>query len=199
MRSHLFETIGGLTLLALSLIATPAIAQTVISNETLVTTTFVVNKTAATARCFRAGCRAKTQMFAPIPVTCPAAMGQTCTFHISLDAKTAVVIPPACNCFGGGPTGFYEFLIDGVAPTIGPTDENGDYIFVKNGFTSSSNSSSARQSYPASVLTTVTNSSSNNHTVVVNVGCSDINNSGIYAGCGATAQWSTMRVDVFEP
>jgi hypothetical protein len=136
MRPHLFETIGGLALVALSLIAMPATAQTVISNETLVTTTFVVNKTAATARCFRAGCRAKTQMFAPIPVTCPAAMGQTCTFHISLDAKTAVVIPPACNCFGGGPTGFYEFLIDGVAPTIGPTDENGDYIFVKNGFTS---------------------------------------------------------------
>jgi hypothetical protein len=182
MKSHLFETIAGLTLIALSLVATFASGQTVISNEALVTTTFVVNKTAATARCGRAGCRAKTQVFAPIPVTCPAAMGQTCTFHISLDAKTSVVIPPSCNCFGGGPTGFYEFLIDGVAPTIGPTDENGDYIFVKNGFTSSLNLSSARQSHPASVLTTVTNSNSNNHTVVVNVGCSDININGAYAG-----------------
>jgi len=74
---HLFETLGGITLVALSLIATPAAAQTVISNETLVSTTFVVNKTSATAECRHTGCRARTSMFAPVPVTCPAASGQT--------------------------------------------------------------------------------------------------------------------------
>jgi hypothetical protein len=197
MRSHLFETIGGLTLLTLSLIATPATAQTVISNETLVTTTFVVNKKDATAKCANTGCRAKTQMFPPIPVTCPAATGQTCTFHISLDAKISVAIPPACNCFGGGPPGFFQFLVDGVAPTIGPTSEDGNYLFEKSVYTSSPNLGlPSLLSYPASVLTTVTNSGSNSHNVAVNFGCSDTDGGG---GCVATAHWSTMRVDVFEP
>jgi hypothetical protein len=192
---HLFETIGGLTLVALSLIATPGTAQTVISNETLVTTTFVVNKKIATAQCGSTGCRAKTSMFAPIPVTCPAASGQTCTLHISLDTKVLV------NCNGGnvgsGPTGFYEFLVDGLAPTIGPTEKNGEYIFEQN-VTLFCGSLGARQSYPASVLATVTNSKSNqNHTIVVNVGCAATNPNDI--GCEATSHSTTMRVDVFEP
>jgi hypothetical protein len=127
--SNLFQTIGGLALAALSLIAIPAPAQTVISNESLVTSTFVVNKTIATAKCASAGCRAKTQMFAPISVTCPGDIGQTCTFHIALDAKVSVALPLSCNCFGGGPTGFYQFLVDGIAPTIGPTEPNGTYLF----------------------------------------------------------------------
>jgi hypothetical protein len=194
--SHLFETIGGLTLAALSLIPA-ATAQTVISNETLVTTTFVVNEKIATAHCGSAGCRAKTSMLTAIPVICPAAMGQTCTFHISLDAKTAIDLPPSCNCFGAGPTGFYQFLVDGVAPTIGPTDANGDYLFEVNGYTQGTiPDSAARLSYPASVLTTVTNSNSNAHTIDVNAGCSDTLKEG---GCEVTTHWSTMRVDVFEP
>jgi hypothetical protein len=142
--SHAFEIIGGLTLAALSLIATAAPAQTVISNETLVTTTFVVNKQNATAKCRITGCRAKTAMFAPISVTCPAATGQTCTFHISLDAKTSVTFGCGQNgCFGAAPDGFYQFLVDGIAPSIGPTDEQGDYIFEKNVFTYSDDGGNA--------------------------------------------------------
>jgi hypothetical protein len=199
---HLFEAIGGPTLVALSSIATLAPAQTVISNETLVTTTFVVNKTAATAKCGSAGCRAKTSMFAPISVICPAATAQTCTFHISLDTKTTISYRCGQNagCFEAGPTGFYQFLVDSAAPTIGPTDGNGDYLFETNAWIGSANGSGPRprmrQSYAASVLGAVTNSSSNNHTIVVNVGCSDTQKAG---GCIATAHWSTMRVDVFEP
>ncbi len=197
MKSHLFETIVALTVAALSVIATPATAQTVISNETLVTTTFVVNKKDATAKCGSTGCRAKTKMFAPILVTCPAAMGQTCTFHISLDAKISVALPPSCNCFGGGPPGFYQFLVDGAAPTIGPTSEEGNYLFEKSVYTSTPNLGlPSLLSYPASVVTTVTNSGSNSHTIAVNFGCSGTDGAG---GCEATAHWSTMRVDVFEP
>ncbi|HXM21954.1 MAG TPA: hypothetical protein VN948_11905 [Terriglobales bacterium] len=192
---RLFEISAGFALVALSLLATPAAtARTIISNETLVTTTFVVNKTAATAKCRTIGCSAKTSMFAPIPVTCPAPPGQTCTFHISLDTKTSIKFPGGGG--GAGPTGSYQFLVDGVAPTIGPTDKNGEYLFEKNAFTSGDVPHAARQSYPASVLATVRNSNSNSHTIVVNVGCKDFIKQG---GCAVTAHWSTMRVDVFEP
>jgi hypothetical protein len=198
---HTFVSIAALAAIALSLLATPAaISQTVISNETLVSTTFVVNKQSVTANCGRTGCRVTKSMFAPVSVTCPGATGQTCTFHISIDTKTAISF--RCGgqqCFGGGPTAFYQFLVDGIAPTIGPTDANGDYIIGKNVFTTSVDKGWAfqsRQNYPASVLATVTNSNSNNHTIAVSVGCADTLPA---FGCEATALSTTMRVDVFEP
>jgi hypothetical protein len=199
---HVFENIVALAWVGLSLTAAPATtAQTVISNETLVTTTFVVNKQSATAKCGNKGCRAKRVMFTPISVTCPASTGQTCTFHISLDAKTSISFKCGQNgCFGQGPIGFYQFLVDGIAPSIGPTEGDGDYLFENNVFTHSNDSGNAfenRQSFPASVLATVTNTSSNSHMIAVSVGYSDRNNN--LLGCSATSYWSTMRVDVFEP
>jgi hypothetical protein len=140
----------------------------------------------------------KTPMFAAIPVTCPAATGQTCTFHIFLDTKTLTTFGcQSAGCFRPGPTAFYQFLVDSVAPTIGPTSANGDYIIGKNVFTvsqSSGETRQSRQSYPASVVARVTNSSSNSHVIAVSVGCSDTYK---FSGCQATA--TTMRVDVFEP
>jgi len=193
--SNLTRNVSRLAPVALLLLGTPgAPAQTVVNNETLVSTTFVVNKQNATAECGTTGCRAITSMFSPISVTCPAASGQTCTFHISLDAKVLI------NCPGGnaglGPVGFYQFLVDGFAPTIGPTGKNGEYLFEQN-VTLFCGSVGSRQSYPASILTTVTNSSSNNHTIDVKVGCLANNSNDI--GCEATSHWTTMRVDVFEP
>jgi len=195
---HRFENIAGLALAALSLLATaPTMAQTIISNETLVTTTFVVNKKPATAYCSGTGCSARTSMFAPIPVTCPVAAGKTCTFHISLASKTSIGFACGAGCEWLGPTAFYQFLVDGVAPTIGPTDKKGDYIVEKNVSTWSIGTQEDRQSYPVSVLASVTNAVSNSlHKIVVRVGCTDSVPEG---GCEATAHWSSMRVDVFKP
>ena len=196
---RLFETIGGLTLVALSLITTPgATAQTVISNEAQVTTTFVVNKTDATAKCGKPGCTAKTPILKAIPVTCPAAIGQTCTFHIAFDAKVSLTFPCAGDCAGPSPTTSYQFLVDGLAPAIGPTDGQGDYQFASNVETVSHfvPFHFSRQSFAASVIATVTNTNSNNHTIDVNIRCHDTAAEG---GCEAIAHWSTMRVDVFEP
>jgi hypothetical protein len=181
---HLFEIVAGLALVA-GLAAPAATAQTVISNETLMTTTFVVNKQVATARCGQSGCRSRAPIFAAIPVTCPAAIGQTCTFHISLDAKISLD--------NGWPT-FYQFLVDGAAPTIGPTAADGTYIFQDNATTLKG--LPLRQSFPASVVATVTNSSSNDHTITVYLGCIDSFRIG---GCETTAHSRSMRVDVFEP
>jgi len=165
-------------------------SQTTLSHESLVTTTFVVNKTGAGVKCTRPGCSAKTPMFAPVTVTCPAPTGQTCTFHISLEAKASF---GTCKTCPGAGVDFFQFLVDNAAPTIGPTDANGLYLFSKN-FVGISGVDT-RQSFPASVLSTVTNSSSSDHAVALNLVCSDINGS----GCEVTAHWSTIRVDVFEP
>jgi hypothetical protein len=190
--------ITALAFAAWSLTAAPAaMAQTIISNETLVTTTFVVNQKPATAQCGTSGCTAKTSMFAPISVACPAATGHTCTFHISLDTKTSISFPCGPGCEEWGPTGFFQFLVDGAAPTIGPTDKSGNYIIAKNVVTWSIGSPfEVRQSYPASVLASVTNGTDNHHSIAVSVGCTDTVPEG---GCQAIAHCSTMRVDVFEP
>jgi hypothetical protein len=182
---HSLQIVAGFVLIALSLMSTPATAQTILSNETLMATTLVVNTKSATAFCNHLYCSAETPMFAAIPVICPAATGQTCTFHISLDAKISMFF---------GARGFYRFLVDGIPPTIRPTDKDGDYLFMEN--VTIAQGFPLRQSYPASVVATVTNTSSNNHTIMVSVGCADDNVSG---GCKTTSHRSTMRVDVFEP
>jgi hypothetical protein len=183
---------------AVTFATTTMTAQTVISNETQVTTTFVVNKTDVTVKCGKPGCTAKTPMLKSIPVTCPAAMGQTCTFHIAFDAKVSLTFPCAGDCSGPSPTTSYQFLVDGLAPAIGPTDGQGNYQFASNVETASHFSPFhfSRQSFAASVIATVTNTNSNNHTIDVNIRCHDTATEG---GCEAIAHWSTMRVDVFEP
>jgi hypothetical protein len=180
--SPMFETIVGLALLLALVVVSNATAQTVISNETLVTTTFVVNKKIAQAYCFKSPCQAQAPMFAAIPVVCPAATGHTCTFHISLDAQIYWLL---------GTRNSYRFLIDGAAPTIGPTDQHGVYVFQRKGELNVPDV----QSCLASVVTTVTNSSSNTHKIKVDLGCSTFNSS----ECQTAAHSSTMRVDVFEP
>jgi hypothetical protein len=93
-----------------------------------------------------------------------------------------------------GWTTFYQFLVDGAAPTIGPTDRYGVYLFQENVI--GIKGLPIRQSDPASVVATVTNSSSNNHSITLNIGCIDSFN---ISGCATTAHASTVRVDVFEP
>jgi len=190
---HIFENLTALALVALALAVTPATtAQTVISNETLVSTALVVNTKEAKAICRTTRCTASTAMFAPINVTCPAAPGKTCTFHISLDAKASV--GGFCNRCQPGGADYFQFLVDDAVPTIGPTDAQGFYRFAQNivGFVSNE----IRESFPASVVATVTNSSSNNHTLALNIACKSTL---VGSGCQTTAHASTLRVDVFEP
>lgn len=197
-----FTCIAQFTVLALVVVtsvATPAKAQTIISNETLVTTAFVVNKTAATAKCKAVGCSANVPMLSSIPVTCPAAMGKTCTFHIQLDSKVETSFPCQNGCFGPGPKTSFQFLVDGSSPVPGPVEGNGYYLFGENVSTYAEETSESfleRQNYPASIVSTVTNTNSTNHTIDVGVACSDTSK---FGGCEAVAHFSTMRIDVFEP
>jgi hypothetical protein len=189
--AYWFARMAGLALVSVSLFMPAMNAQTVISNESLVSTTFVVNKTNSTSACSGGGCIAKpVPMFKPIQVTCPAAIGKTCTLNITLDAKTYINgCTSGCN---GGDEGRYQFLVDGEAPMPGPTDRQGFYIFSIYGAAFYN----TRVSYPASVVGRVTNSRSKDHKIEVNVSCTDASQ---LSYCEATAHWSTMRIDVFEP
>jgi hypothetical protein len=178
-------------------------AQTVISNETLVTTTFVVSDTPTTTKCNSIGCYKREPMLTSIPVTCPAAIGQTCTFHIALDAEVETTFRCRALCDGPGPHTSYQFLVDGAVPTPGPVGANGENLVVKGVWTASEEWRKnfgdrlfVRQSYPTSVIAKVTNSSSGNHIIDVDLICFDEDKDG---GCLATAHRSAMRVDVFEP
>jgi hypothetical protein len=185
---------------ALNLVSTSAEAQTVISNETLVTTTFVVNQTQAIAKCNTFGCTANAPMLSSIPVTCPAAIGKTCTFHIQLTAKVEATFPcRSADCIATGPKTSFQFQVDDAVPSPGPVEGDGYYLFGQNVAAVSQQTGElyfARQSYPASIVATVTNTSSTSHTINVNVACTDTSQ---FGGCNATAHFSTMRVDVFEP
>jgi hypothetical protein len=171
--TRLFRFVVALALALGLMFATATMkAQTVIANEALATTIFVVNKVDVVAGCRTAGCRVKTLLLAPVSVTCPAPACQTCTFHISLDSPIKVVLG-CTNCQGSGTTGFYQFLIDDAVPTIGPTGGDGNYVFESYGFADGNPTYATVQNYPASILTTVTNSTSNSHTISLNLGCWD--------------------------
>jgi hypothetical protein len=187
-------------LLATSLIVCLSTAaakgQIVISNEKLAATTFVVNKKTAIANCDQTGCSAEAPVLKSIQVNCPAAKGETCTFHILFDAKVAVGLPcGGRGCLGtSGATNFYRFLVDGSAPTPGPTSENGLYTFGQN--VMSETNYPARQPYATSVIAIVKNGNSRQHLIDINLRCVDTLKE---FGCAAQVFNSTLRVDVFTP
>jgi hypothetical protein len=193
--SHRFWKLSAIAIaLTVVFTAVTAGAQTVISNETLVTTTLVVSKTDTVAKCTNSGCRVSVPMLSSIPITCPAAIGQTCTLHIALDAKVAIFLHCTSGCGAISLSrDSYQFLVDGAVPTPGPLSPTGDYIFAQ--YVATTANAPVQQPFPASIVATVTNATSQNHTITVNLTCLDLS----YEGCEAETHYSTMRVDVFEP
>jgi hypothetical protein len=187
MRITWFTRIAGLGLAMAAMFTPPMKAQTVtISNERLVSTTFVVNRTSSFTACHGKDCTAPlVRMFKAIEVTCPAAIGKTCTLHIALDAKTGIS-PFARD--------MYQFLLDGSAPVPGPTDDDGFYIYAVRDTQTDGGDPQERQSAPASVVGRVKNLKSKNHKIQVRLTCTATT-----SDCGVAAYRSTMRIDVFEP
>jgi len=194
------KTLGiGLLVTLVCTIATVNVqAQTIISNEQLVTSTFVIDTSSVTVKCLKPECSAQSQLLRAIPMTCPAAIGGTCTFHIALDSRIDVALPcGGLDCLGASQgLNSYQFLVDGAPPVPGPTDEQGYYLFSKNAFSDTNRPS--RQPYTAMIVATVTNSDSQNHTIDVNLQCTNAQNL-TGSGCGLIAHSAQMRVDVFEP
>jgi len=193
-----FLCIAGFALAAISVVlGTPQTkAQVVISNEQFYDSTFVVDEKSATARCDQPGCAAETPILKSIPVKCPGGDGDTCTLHIFFDAKVTVLLPcGGQGCAGtSGATNSYRFLVDGVAPTPGPTGEHGEYVFGKNVI--SDTDYPARQTYTGSVVAQLKNVGSRDHEIAISLRCVDTLK---FHGCGLVASHSTLRVDVFIP
>jgi hypothetical protein len=164
-----------------------AVAQTVVNVESsLVGSTLVVNNTPTVARCSGGShhCFAESPLFTPVQVSCPAAIGQTCTFDISVVAQ---FIAGSRNLAPG--ISSFTFLVDDAAPQPGPTDAKGHYHFLSH---DASSSFPLLTSYPAQVVANVTNTTSQNHTVSVGIACWG-------KGCYGKVNVSSTRIDVFEP
>jgi hypothetical protein len=171
--------------------AIAADAQTIIQNERLVNTTLVVVTNKVIAVCGAEQCQAARPLLDAIPVTCPGGPGQVCTLHVVLDAKVSM----PRNNGNAGSKGFFQFLIDGATPDLGPTGKNGVYPIEQYVISDGGNFAS-RQTFAASILATVTNSSSDQHTVSVKIGCEDT--SSTFFGCEIDSHPGTMRIDAFE-
>lgn len=125
-------------------------------------------------------CTAVKALFPVASIVCPALATQTCTYHVHLETASTVSIF----------TGEFKFLVDGVAPTPGPTDSSGFVTF-------SAGSSEETQAFSYAVVGKVTNSVDNqSHTVEVDLGCSV---SASLDTCQVGAGAATLRIDVFQP
>lgn len=168
---------------ALLALAPQSQAQTtILSDESLQSSTLLVHKGDSTATCTGATCEAHHAMFRPLTVQCPAGVEGTCTFHISLNAQV--------ETDESNPIAAFQFLVDNAAPSPGPTDANGNYQFLANRVSSAGEP--PFQSFSAAVDATVTGSGS--HTIAAYIACR-----GTGKGCKATAHWSEMKVDILLP
>lgn len=124
-------------------------------------------------------CTAVQALFPVASIVCPALATQTCTYYVQLEtASTSSIF-----------TGQFKFLVDGVAPTPGPTDSSGFVTF-------SAGANEETQAFSYAVVAKVTNSVDNqSHTVEVDLGCS----SASIDACDAASAAASLRIDVFRP
>jgi len=118
-------------------------------------------------------------LFPVAKIVCPALAGKSCTFYVHVETASTVSIS----------VGQFRFLVDGAAPTPGPTDSSGFVTF-------SAGVNDETEAFSHAVLGKVTNSVDNqSHTVEVDLGCT----SGGIILCQVGAGSATLRIDVFQP
>jgi hypothetical protein len=191
MNTSCFFKIVRLRPIAFSLLLTffmlgsiPSLTQTTVLNRVLKKTHFITNTAVVTATCNLSSCGTFTAIFPQVNIVCPVLAPKTCTYYIALESQDTVT---------DNDNGFFQFLIDGVAPTPGATDSSGFYSWLSGDPNSGSRVTDSR-SY--AVIGEVTNSTNNQaHGIKVSIGCRD--NDG--AGCTATTRFATLRIDVFTP
>jgi hypothetical protein len=124
-------------------------------------------------------CTAVKALFPVAKIVCPALATQSCTYYVHLETASTTVV------FGG----LFKFLVDGAAPTPGPTDSSGFVTF-------SFGPDEETHAFSYAVVGKVTNSVDNqSHTVEVDLGCTSDSLDPCQAGPGA----ATLRIDVFQP
>jgi len=136
----------------------------------------------ASASCGSAGCFAATAIYSQ-KIVCPVTNGESCTFEVDVSSFAFID--------GGNPLPgdlyYYQFLVDGAAPTGGGTDNNGLVALIGPNII-------AAYSVSSGVINT---SKNQNHQIVVNIACLAGSNSS--NGCSAGEGPGTSTIRVFTP
>ena len=171
----------------LGLPAAPAHARRApvnIRNVTLVSTTFRTNVGPVTVACSSSFCENLGVFVTPsvLNVICPQPAGATCTLYVHLETQASVT---------ANDTGIFQFLVDGVAPTPGPTDVRGFFAWD-----TADPNSTVTQARSYAVVAHVTNSKNNqSHGVEAEFGCLDLTGD----GCSATMGLANMSIALYTP
>ena len=151
-----------------------------LTKHALVTTYFKADGNRVNAVCGTNGCTATSPIFAP-SVVCPGAVGTSCTYQIHLDGQVAVTFSDI---------GLFQVLVDGAAPSPGPTESGG---FVQFAFNPNAANGEARS---LGVTATVKNTTANQaHAISVAIGCSDQTGD----GCVGGSQLANLQIAVYHP
>ena len=108
-----------------------------------------------------------------------------CTFQVTIESQNQV----GSNDLPANPgeEGLYLFLVDGLAPSPGPTDGSGFYAW------SIFQGASAITGTSYAVTAKVANTSANQvHSIVVGIGCNEI--LGDSTGCFGAAGFSNLQI-----
>jgi hypothetical protein len=142
----------------------------------------MTNDSLITATCSTAGCTGDQPVFLR-NVVCPQPAGATCTFYAHLESQVEVTT---------NDNGLFRFLVDGVAPSPGPTDSLGQFRWVDSDPDSGVINLEAR-SY--AVVARVQNSSNNQaHPVQVDIACQDTDGGG---SCTASMGFASVSIAVY--
>jgi len=115
-------------------------------------------------------------------VICPQPAGATCTFYVHLETQASVT---------ANDTGVFQFLVDGVAPSPGPTDVRSFFAWD-----TADPNSTVTQARSYAVVAHVTNSKDNqSHGVEAEFGCLDLTGD----GCSATMGLANMSIALYTP
>jgi hypothetical protein len=142
-----------------------------------------------TASCSSSGCIATATVFNE-SIKCPALAGKTCTFQITIESQGHV----GGNSGSTGEDGFYQFLVDGVAPSPGPTDSSGLYSWSALQPVNSLANIGTSYAVTATVRNTVANQV---HSITQGIGCEEL--AGDPNGCSATQGFSNFQIAVTTP
>jgi hypothetical protein len=139
------------------------------------------------ASCAAAGCLSPSSAIYSYNITCPAAIGRTCTYDIQIAGQ----VETGGNSIVAGENGLYQFLVDGAIPTGGGTDFSGYYHWQLFG---PEFSTATAYSVHSQVKNSVLNQA---HNITVYLACQDVIGDG--AGCFASAGFQTLVIRVWTP
>jgi len=138
------------------------------------------------AGCIGAACTSPKIFDPALGLVCPVAAGKTCTYYIHLESQVQVSAQDA---------GLFRFLVDGAAPSPGPTATDDSFTWLDNDPDSNVLSHFEVKSF--TVTAKVTNTTANqSHSIEVQIACSDTNADG---GCAAKAGFAVLEVKIHTP